>query len=373
LDKGVRALSIHPGAYWSGICSSLLIAVIVRWIDSREIAGLKAHIAARDAQLDLARDQEKNVSAKLAETNSEFVQLRQQIETKERTEVILATAASTSKLMVETSVANAALGATLTPTGGTYGSLSFASNYIPPGQPLVASAGNYCGLRELFGRLGPHLSLTATQKNGHASIGTHNEGWEAIGDEVLKQLSSDRLHAIGVGYHNQIRRLNPAPIPTGFWLTAKFSYWFLDDDGEGILDAKNDENTQYSDIGVNRAEALAIWPIEPWPDFRKWDQRQEFELCEAACLWLNLEPRLPMTERALTKYKVWRSQIFSGGVPVSTESVRHAVGIGAHVDSAVTPHTKINREILITMAEHEDANFTESESRGVNSCRISFC
>jgi hypothetical protein len=213
----------------------------------------------------------------------------------------------------------------------------------------------YCDLRELFGRLGPHLPLTASKKNGHSTIGTDNKNWEAIGDEVLKQLSIGRLHANGVGYRNLAQRLNPAPIPQSFWQTAKFTYWFLDDDGNGILDAKNADNVEYSDIEVDRAEAESIWPIEPWPDFKKWDERQEFELYEAACLWFNLEPRLPMPERASNKYKVWRSQIFGGGIPVNSESVRHAVEIGLKKENAVTPHTKIHREILVTMAEHEGA------------------
>jgi hypothetical protein len=133
--KALGLLVSTPELIGAGIAVAICIAVIVRWIDSREIAGLKAHIAARDAQLDLARDQEKNVSTKLAETNSQFMQLRQQIETKERSEVILATAASTSKLIVETSVANAALGATLTPAGGTYAPPLLPQNHIPTGQP----------------------------------------------------------------------------------------------------------------------------------------------------------------------------------------------------------------------------------------------
>ena len=133
--KALGLLASTPELIGAAFVLACVVAVVVRWIHSREIAGLKAHIAARDAQLDLARDQEKNVSAKLTETTFQFVQLRQQIETKERPEVILATAASTSKLIVETSVANAALGATLTPTGGTYGSPSFPMNYIPPRQP----------------------------------------------------------------------------------------------------------------------------------------------------------------------------------------------------------------------------------------------
>jgi hypothetical protein len=81
-------------------------------------------------------------------------------------------------------------------------------------------------LRELFGYLAPHLPLTATKKDGHTSIGTKDERWEAIGDQVLEQLSIGRLHAIGVGYRNMTIRLQAAPIPAEFWRTAIFTYWF---------------------------------------------------------------------------------------------------------------------------------------------------
>jgi hypothetical protein len=115
-------------------------------------------------------------------------------------------------------------------------------------------------LRELFAYLAPHLPPTASKKDGHTTIGTMDTRWEAIGDQVLKQLSLGRLHATGVGYLNVTTRLQAAPIPMEFWRTAKLTYWFLDDDGRGILDAKNAEGIEYSDVEVNRQEAMAIWP-----------------------------------------------------------------------------------------------------------------
>jgi hypothetical protein len=109
---------------------------------------------------------------------------------------------------------------------------------IPPPLPETTASQDW-SLRELFAYLAPHLPLTASQKDGHTTIGTIDRRWEAIGDQVLKQLSLGRLHAIGVGYRNITTRLQAAPIPPEFWRTAKFTYWFLDDDGKGILDAKN--------------------------------------------------------------------------------------------------------------------------------------
>jgi hypothetical protein len=213
-------------------------------------------------------------------------------------------------------------------------------------------------LRELFGYLAPHLPLTASQKNGHSTIGTRDERWEAIGNEVLKQLSLGRLHASGVGYRNITQRLHAAPIPPEFWRTAKFTYWFLDDDGNGILHAKNGEGIEYSDIEVNRQEALVIWPrslapttsSEPWPDFKKWDKANDFELFEAACLWFDIEPRVPMPDNALDKYQSWRRDILAGKLSIDADSVRHAIEIAVKRDTSVTPHSRIRREKLVTLA-----------------------
>jgi hypothetical protein len=115
-------------------------------------------------------------------------------------------------------------------------------------------------LRDLFGYLAPHLPLRSSEIREHVVLGTTDKRWEVIGDAVLKQLSLGRLHATGVGYRNITQALQPAPIPPEFWRTAKFTYWFLDGEGHGILDAKNADGVEYSDIEVNRSEAMTIWP-----------------------------------------------------------------------------------------------------------------
>jgi hypothetical protein len=89
-------------------------------VDDGEIRGLKAQISARDAQLDLARDQQQDVNSKLQQVNTNLTLLRQQVQTRQPAAVILGTANSTSALVVETSVVNQALGVTLNPTGGIY-------------------------------------------------------------------------------------------------------------------------------------------------------------------------------------------------------------------------------------------------------------
>jgi hypothetical protein len=51
---------------------------------------------------------------------------------------------------------------------------------------------------------------------------------------------------------------------------------------------------------------LLHMPVQRWPDFRKWDQRGEFKLNEAAALWFDAEPRSPMWWRARRKLRPLR-------------------------------------------------------------------
>jgi hypothetical protein len=91
-------------------------------------------------------------------------------------------------------------------------------------------------------------------------------------------------------------------------------------------------------------------PIQQWPDFRKWDDRSEFKLYEAAALWFDAEPRLPMWWHARRKARHWRLMIASGAGP---ESPSEMLGIQFATDTPVTPHTRIPRETLKAWAEKE--------------------
>ena len=82
--------------------------------------------------------------------------------------------------------------------------------------------------------------------------------WHAIGDVVLKPLSLGRLHSFGRQMAHNGKRLQAAPIPPEFWREAKLTFWFLDA-GPSVADASNG-NDWYSEIEVDRAEAVAIWP-----------------------------------------------------------------------------------------------------------------
>ena len=115
-------------------------------------------------------------------------------------------------------------------------------------------------LRDLFFYLAPNLPLTAHRKTATGGIIGHvDERWEPIGATVLKQLSLGRLHASGRQLR-ETKRLHAAPIPSEFWRDAKFTYWFLDEGLSVVQDAFNSKNDSYSEIEVDRTEAMAIWP-----------------------------------------------------------------------------------------------------------------
>src|ERR1700755_1290432 len=83
----------------------------------------------------------------------------------------------------------------------------------------------------------------------------------------------------------------------------------------------------------------ALWhslPIQRWPDFKHWDDRTEFELYEAAALWFDTEPRLPMWWRARRKFRRWGPMIATG-VIVAEPAL--TAGIAAPTISSITPHT----------------------------------
>jgi hypothetical protein len=228
-----------------------------------------------------------------------------------------------------------------------------AGRWAPSYPPLRGEAPDW-PIRELFRHIRPDYPLTASKTVGVATSDDLDNRWNPIGDHVIKQLSLGNLHAAGrKEVYNPIRHLASAPIPQTYWQSAKFSFYFLDRDGKTQEHVVNDDGIRYSDLEVSRAEALKIWPLERWPDFKKWDKQEKFELYEAACLWFNIEPRLPMPDRSLSKYQEWKAMAFSGGLPVDTDSVRHAIEIGTNVESSITPNTRVRREVLRGLAEHD--------------------
>jgi hypothetical protein len=96
-------------------------------------------------------------------------------------------------------------------------------------------------------------------------------------------------------------------------------------------------------------QLLLSLPLQSWPDFRKWDQRNEFKLDEAAALWFNAEPRSPMWWRAWWKLRRLRALIAAraDAAPRPAPAGPRRQSASAEVPSAV------DRDTLKTLAERE--------------------
>jgi hypothetical protein len=106
--------------------------------------------------------------------------------------------------------------------------------------------------------------------------------------------------------------------------------------------------TRWWRYGGGRQLLLSL-PLQSWPDFRKWDQRNEFKLDEAAALWFNAEPRFPMWWRARWKLHQLRSLIAARAdvAPRPAPAEFHRQSASAEVSSAV------DRDTLKTLAQRE--------------------
>jgi hypothetical protein len=128
------------------------------------------------------------------------------------------------------------------------------------------------------------------------------------------------------------------------------------------------------------ASALEAPRQRPWPDFKALDKRSDFELYEAACLWFDEEPVLPMFDDAFELYQEWRSVIEAGEMPARfthdplNDAISSAMAkakipppkAGENFGALVTPHTRVSRGVLRGWAEikGEKPRFLYPERRG---------
>src|ERR1700730_16121529 len=78
----------------------------------------------------------------------------------------------------------------------------------------------------------------------------------------------------------------------------------------------------------NRSLASSKQPrVGAWPDFKKWDQREKFELYEPACLWFHREPVLPMPRNAQEKYQEWKRMILGARLSIIGLTLRDDIEI----------------------------------------------
>jgi hypothetical protein len=99
-------------------------------------------------------------------------------------------------------------------------------------------------------------------------------------------------------------------------------------------------------------------PTAQWPDYDRWDEEGIFRLFEAACLWCDENPSLPLNSCTRQRFEQLRDAIYSGdlqGYLSLDESVRAAWakhgGRPEPGDDPITVNSRVKRAALIDCAK----------------------
>lgn len=153
------------------------------------------------------------------------------------------------------------------------------------GQQSGASIGPDWPLHELFYHIDPNLLDDANEA-----------AWERIGNDLRDAFSVGRLKVWGRSVQDGIGKMlgeRPAltPIETSYWWAAHFTYSFFDETAGDAPHTYTDKHSglpDYTDLQVNRTEALKLWPGEPadiaesYPNIRVADSAPVLELFDGA-------------------------------------------------------------------------------------------
>jgi hypothetical protein len=134
-------------------------------------------------------------------------------------------------------------------------------------RPTAAPAYPDWGIRGLFFHIRPDLIDDPDKKR-----------WESVRRQVMDHFSTGRLSVWGRPLAGTQRGSLKRMEEPSFWDHARFTYWFLKDDGAQNSHVASAGFPDYADLKVNRAEALAIWPVSGEPQ----DDRPEVTLLDAA-------------------------------------------------------------------------------------------
>ncbi len=231
-------------------------------------------------------------------------------------------------------------------------------------------------IRDVFFHIDPHVLEGDGQR------------WLSAGRAILDELALGNLKARGrplpagsdpfASYDEA--QSSPDEILASYWPKADFTYRFFADNQRfypHTIPPHESGLHPYADLQVSRARVMQIWPkANPsvkWPDFEKWDQMQEFQLYEAACLFFDAEPQLPMPAKAQALFREWKYQ----WLHKTPNHLSVLVTINEAVESAYTtakelpdktfhPHMMVKRASLITWCEarHEYPLFLFPYRRG---------
>ena len=133
----------------------------------------------------------------------------------------------------------------------------------------------------------------------------------------MDHFSTGRLSAWGRPIAGSSRGSLKRVDEPGFWDHARFTYWFLKEDGaenSHVYHQGSTEFPDYANLHVNHAEALAIWPVSGVPQ----DDRTEIMLLDAARRLYSETRNDPAAvhaeafgntpEKILTWYCIWLAQ-----------------------------------------------------------------
>lgn len=222
--------------------------------------------------------------------------------------------------------------------------------------------------------------------------------WEIAGQQIRDALGLGRLKSWGRPLETGLEQhgaRTPVPPPKRirpyYWENADFTYTFFDETRPfGVADTIVNGPSRlpnYFDLRVNRAKAMELWPrkmakAEPadtrtvWPDFDKWDDKTEFRLFEAACLWNEEEPKLPMSDGALDKFEMLREAIYARDLSASGLTLDEAfdaawgkvVKRAPKIDDPINVNTKVEKKTLVDFASRNGSGprFLFPGARSIN-------
>jgi hypothetical protein len=158
------------------------------------------------------------------------------------------------------------------------------------------------------------------------------------------------------------------PIPKEEWDKHRVTYMdLINPDDPSLVHTSIDHmhlKDAWCELRVSRAQVEELWPIKQktWPDFSKWDAVEIFNLYEAAALWCDQEPSLPLSNRATLVFNRLRRGIYNQEISPSmdlreavTSAVTQHSGEKFSLDDAVTVNTRVKRaELLKHAKKHEE-------------------
>ena len=109
----------------------------------------------------------------------------------------------------------------------------------------------------------------------------------------------------------------------------------------------------------NPRPASPAWPATS-PNFEKWDRHGKFSLYEAACLWFDREPELPMCREARGLFREWQSAVERGRMftpcayDFRTDEISLAAANGAGAGQAARHAPLVNIQTIVSRAVLRD-------------------